>query len=125
MKRCHYLLIVVFALFAAHCGNAQKNNKYPDPPTVNKKTVFSLQLSDAEWKKRLTTEQYQILRQKSTKAPGTCKYDHFYEKVTYYSAASLQPVFSSETKFNSGTGWPSFYAPVNPDAVRLVKDESD
>ena len=53
------------------------------------------------------------------------RYDHFYEKGTYYSAASLQPVFSSDTKFNSGTGWPSFYAPINPDAVRLVVDNSD
>ncbi|MEP7081236.1 MAG: peptide-methionine (R)-S-oxide reductase MsrB, partial [Ginsengibacter sp.] len=43
----------------------------------------------------------------------------------YYSAASLEPVFSSETKFNSGTGWPSFYAPVNKNAVKLVKDETD
>ncbi|MGH2647306.1 MAG: peptide-methionine (R)-S-oxide reductase MsrB, partial [Ginsengibacter sp.] len=48
----------------------------------------------------------------------------FYQKGTYYSAASLQPVFSSDTKFDSGTGWPSFYAPINPDAVKLVKDES-
>jgi len=51
-------------------------------------------------------------------------YDHFYEKGTYYSAASLQPVFSSETKFNSGTGWPSFYQPFDPAHLHELRDMS-
>ena len=50
--------------------------------------------------------------------------DLTYKKGMYYSAATLQPLFSSETKFDSGTGWPSFYAPITPDAVRLVNDNS-
>ena len=83
-----------------------------------------MQLTDAEWKERLTPSQYHILREEGTERPGTGKYDHFYEKGTYYSAATLQPLFSSEAKFNSGTGWPSFYAPINPDAVSLIKDSS-
>lgn len=124
MKQVHYFLIAI-SLFTVNCGNAQKKNKYSDPPMVTSKTVYPMQLSDAEWKKRLTSEQYQILRQKATEIAGTGKYDHFYEKGIYYSAASLQPLFSSDAKFNSGTGWPSFYAPINPDAVRLVRDESD
>lgn len=81
--------------------------------------------TDAEWKTMLTPDQYYILRQAGTERPFTGKYDHFYQKGTYYSAASLQPVFSSDAKFDSGTGWPSFYAPINPDAVRLVPDYSD
>jgi peptide-methionine (R)-S-oxide reductase len=81
--------------------------------------------SDSAWKNRLTPDQYYILREQGTERAFTGKYDHFYQKGTYYSAASLQPVFSSETKFDSHTGWPSFYAPINPDAVRLVKDNSD
>lgn len=125
MKRYYYFLILGFALLTGSCGNAQKKNKYPDPPVATSKTVYPMKLSDEEWKKRLTPDQYQVLRQKATEYAGTGKYDHFYEKGTYYSAASLQPVFTSETKFNSGTGWPSFYAPINPDAVRLVKDNSD
>jgi peptide-methionine (R)-S-oxide reductase len=84
-----------------------------------------MKLTEAEWKARLTPEQYYILREQGTERAFTGKYDHFYEKGTYYSAASLQPLFSSETKFNSHTGWPSFYAPINPDAVRLVRDMSD
>lgn len=117
--------IVVAALFVASCGTAQKNNtKYRDPKTVRSNASYPMKLTEAQWKERLTPEQYHILREEGTEKPFTGKYDHFYEKGTYYSAASLQPLFSSEAKFNSGTGWPSFYAPISPDAVRLVKDES-
>ncbi len=84
-----------------------------------------MSFTDAQWKIRLTPAQYYILRQAGTESAGTGKYDHFYQKGTYYSAASLQPLFSSDTKFDSGTGWPSFFAPINPDAVRLVMDRSD
>ncbi len=125
MKIAHLVSIMILGLFAGSCINAQtKNNKYPDPPVVDKKTVFPMKLTDAEWKQRLTANQYYILREEGTERAGTGKYDHFYQKGTYYSAATLQPLFSSEAKFNSGTGWPSFYAPINPDAVRLVRDES-
>ena len=119
-----FLPAVFFGLLATSCSNAQSNKKYPDPLVVTGKPVFTMKLSDAEWKKRLTPEQYQILREEGTEVAGTGKYLHNYKKGTYYSAASLQPVFSSGAKFDSHTGWPSFYAPINSDAVRLVKDES-
>ena len=126
MRIASFFFIAVIALFNSSCSMAQsKKAKYPDPPMANTKTVYPIKFSDAEWKDRLTATQYYILRQKGTERAGTGKYDHFYEKGTYYSAASLQPLFSSETKFNSGTGWPSFYAPITSDAVRLIKDESD
>ncbi|MDN3656696.1 peptide-methionine (R)-S-oxide reductase MsrB [Ferruginibacter paludis] len=123
MKKIQSVLLAALLLFTAGYTEAQ-SKKYPDPPMATDKTVYPLKLSDAAWKARLTQEQYYILRQEGTEKPGTGKYDHFYKKGTYYSAASLQPVFSSETKFNSGTGWPSFFAPINPDAVRLVVDNS-
>ncbi len=85
---------------------------------------YPVKHSDAEWKAMLTPQQYHILREEGTERAFSGKYDHFYEAGTYYSAASLQPVFSSDTKFNSGTGWPSFYAPISNDAVKLVKDEA-
>ncbi len=127
MKRLPFLLLAAFTLFNSGCSMGQtksKNEKYADPPMANGKTVYPMQLTETQWKERLTPEQYYILREQGTERAFSGKYDHFYEKGTYYSAASLQPLFSSETKFNSGTGWPSFYAPINPDAVRLVKDES-
>jgi peptide-methionine (R)-S-oxide reductase len=123
--RKYSFFLLVLGLFSLHCSMAQtKSKKYPDPPFANAKTVFPMQLSDAEWKKRLTAEQFYILREEGTERAGTGKYDHFYEKGIYYSAASLQPLFSSDAKFDSGTGWPSFFAPIDPDAVRLVVDNS-
>jgi peptide-methionine (R)-S-oxide reductase len=123
MKSMFCILAIISLLSTSSCGNAQ-SSKYPDPPTADSKTKYPMQLTEAEWKKRLTPSQYYILREEGTEPAGSGKYDHFYKKGTYYSAASLQPLFSSETKFNSGTGWPSFYAPINPDAVRLIKDNS-
>jgi peptide-methionine (R)-S-oxide reductase len=104
---------------------AAQSKKYPDPPQASPKTTYPMTFTDGQWKARLTSSQYYILRQAGTERPFTGKYDHFDQKGTYYSAASLQPVFSSDTKFDSKTGWPSFFAPINPDAVRLVQDNSD
>jgi peptide-methionine (R)-S-oxide reductase len=114
------LAILVYALPAA-----AQSKTYPDPPVASAKAKYPMGYTDAEWKARLTPDQYYILREQGTERSFTGKYDHFYQKGTYYSAASLQPVFSSDAKFDSHTGWPSFYAPINPDAVRLVKDNSD
>ncbi len=128
MKRLIFLGITAFGLVISSCGIAQSDNadnkKYPDPAVAKSTTVFPMKFTDAEWKTRLTDAQYYILREQGTERPFTGKYDHFYEKGIYYSAASLQPLFSSETKFNSGTGWPSFYAPISTDAVILIKDNT-
>jgi len=125
MRIVSFSLIAIVAVLTTSCSSAQTSkNKYPDPPKADSKTVYPMKFTDAEWKARLTEMQYYILREEGTERAGTGKYDHFYEKGTYYSAASLQPLFTSDTKFNSGTGWPSFFAPITPDAVRLVKDES-
>jgi peptide-methionine (R)-S-oxide reductase len=124
MRNYSFLSLLALSFLSLHCSFAQPKSKTVDPPTANSKMIYPMQLTDAEWKARLTAEQYNILREEGTERAGTGKYDHFYEKGTYYSAATLQPLFSSETKFNSGTGWPSFYAPINPDAVRLIKDNS-
>jgi peptide-methionine (R)-S-oxide reductase len=123
MKKIIYLLVTA-TLFTGSCTAQGKKKDYPDPKIAGPKTAYPMQLSDAEWRERLTGDQYTILRKEGTERAGTGKYDHFYQKGTYYSAASLQPVFSSQTKFNSGTGWPSFFAPISPDAVYLVKDTS-
>jgi peptide-methionine (R)-S-oxide reductase len=120
------LFIAAILLAAALPAAAQsKNIKYPDPPVASPHTKYAMTLTDAQWKARLTPDQYNILREAGTERAFTGKYDHFYQKGTYYSAASLQPLFSSDTKFDSHTGWPSFFAPINPEAVRLVLDNSD
>lgn len=81
-------------------------------------------LSDEEWEERLSDSQYHILREKGTERAFAGKLNKNYAEGTYYSAATGQPLFSSETKFDSGTGWPSFYKPVDPDAVILKEDKS-
>ena len=131
MKYTSLLVLISMALLSSSCGmsqspnaNKNKNNKYPDPPMANSQTEYPIKLTVTQWKERLTPEQYHILREEGTERAGTGKYDHFYEKGVYYSAATLQPLFSSEAKFDSGTGWPSFYAPITPDAVRLLQDNS-
>ncbi len=118
-------LLSFFALtfLVMSCSNAQ-SMKEKGPQQNKKKQSYPLQFTKAEWKEKLTSQQYNILREQGTEPAGTGKYDHFYKKGTYYSAASLQPVFSSEAKFDSGTGWPSFYAPISSDAIVVVQDRS-
>ncbi|MEP6747260.1 MAG: peptide-methionine (R)-S-oxide reductase MsrB [Bacteroidota bacterium] len=118
------IIAIATGLLASSCGFSQ-SKKYPDPPQAKKGIVYPVQLKDAEWKAKLTADQFYILREQGTERAFTGKYDHFYKKGTYYSAATLQPVFSSDAKFDSGTGWPSFFAPITPDAVKLVLDNSD
>jgi peptide-methionine (R)-S-oxide reductase len=76
------------------------------------------------WKKKLTPEQYKVLREKGTEAPFTGKYYDNHETGMYTCAACGHELFLSETKFDSGTGWPSFDSPVNRENVELLEDNS-
>ncbi|HZQ14647.1 MAG TPA: peptide-methionine (R)-S-oxide reductase MsrB [Pseudolabrys sp.] len=80
-------------------------------------------LSDAEWKKRLTAEQYNILRKHGTERAGTSPLNHEKRKGTFECAGCELALFSSDTKFESGTGWPSFYKPLDK-AVETKTDRS-
>jgi len=86
--------------------------------------IISMNLSDEDWKKKLTKEQYRILRQKGTEMPFTGKLLHNDKSGNYTCAACGAVVFTSDTKFDSGTGWPSFNDPANTEAVKLVEDIS-
>ncbi len=80
--------------------------------------------SEEEWKKELTPEQYQVCRQKGTERAFTGQYWNNKEKGTYLCAACGNELFSSDTKFDSGTGWPSFWEPVKTDNVETETDSS-
>ncbi len=80
--------------------------------------------SDEEWRRELTPEQYAVLRQKGTERPFTGKYVHSKEDGTYRCAACGAELFDSGTKFDSGTGWPSFAEPANVANVELRPDHS-
>ncbi|MFW9771455.1 MAG: peptide-methionine (R)-S-oxide reductase MsrB [Candidatus Heimdallarchaeota archaeon] len=81
-------------------------------------------ISKEEWKNKLTKEQYYVLRQKGTEKPFTGKYWNNHDKGMYYCSGCGTPLFDSNTKFDSGSGWPSFYAPINKDAISEKKDLS-
>jgi peptide-methionine (R)-S-oxide reductase len=84
---------------------------------------FEFNLSDAEWRRRLSPAQYETLRHQATEAPGSSPLDHEHRRGIYHCAGCALPLYSSATKFDSGTGWPSFWKPL-PNAVRTTADKS-
>ena len=80
--------------------------------------------TEAEWKSELSPEQYKIVREKGTEAPFTSELNDEKSEGTFKCVACGQPVFSSESKFDSGTGWPSFDAPMGDEAVETEADNS-
>jgi peptide-methionine (R)-S-oxide reductase len=83
-----------------------------------------LNKTDQEWKQSLSPEQYQVLRKKGTERPFTGEYWDNHEKGTYKCAACGNDLFTSDTKFESGTGWPSFYKPVAKENVETEGDST-
>jgi peptide-methionine (R)-S-oxide reductase len=77
-------------------------------------TVERVEKTDAEWKKLLTKKQYEITTKKGTEVPGTCTFDEIHEPGIFRCVRCGTGLFRSSTKFNSGTGWPSYYEPVSP-----------
>ena len=85
---------------------------------------MDVKMTDEEWRRRLTREQYEVLRQKGTEPPFTGRYVHSKDKGVYRCAACGAEVFRSDTKFDSGTGWPSFTKPADRENVELHTDTS-
>ena len=79
--------------------------------------MSKIEKTDAEWRAELSPEEYRVLRQKGTEAPFSGEYDHTFEPGTYHCAGCGAVLFESDTKYDSGCGWPAFYAPANDDAV--------
>ncbi|MDB5477707.1 MAG: msrB [Alphaproteobacteria bacterium] len=84
-------------------------------------TKFEIEKTDAEWRKELSSEQFNVLRKHGTEAPFTSKLNDEHRKGVFACAGCHQNLFASETKFDSGTGWPSFYQPL-PNAVETTTD---
>ena len=83
-----------------------------------------LELTEEQWRERLTPEQYEVLRRQATERPFTGKYVQAKEDGTYRCAGCGAVLFNSDTKFDSGTGWPSFYEPAVAENVELREDRS-
>lgn len=115
-NRRHFLTASSFAAIAGAFGTAACAR--PGPAER-----FEVTLTNAEWKKRLTPAQYATLRQEATDAPGNSPFLNEHRAGIFSCAGCALPLYSSKTKFDSGTGWPSFYAAI-PNAVRNRKDST-
>jgi len=122
------LTLAVFAALARHpLAGALAGADYAKDAqgeSVKAKGIKKVIKTDAEWKQLLTPDQYYIMRQKGTEAPYSSPLNDNHEKGTFECAACSLPLFSSATKFDSGTGWPSFWAPIKRENVREEVDNS-
>ncbi len=112
-----WLVLVVFVLSA--CGGQSHAEEGYKPTRAD-----AVQRPEAEWRSLLSSEEYRILRQKGTEPAFTGKYWNSKDKGVYHCAACGLELFSSQAKFKSGTGWPSFTHPVGKDQVGELKDGS-
>lgn len=120
MRNTH-ITIFTIALLMSITSCAQKKvgeNKISFPEEEK------IELSDSEWKSRLTEEEFEVLRNKGTEYAFTGKYWNNKKEGLYTCAGCQLPLFDSSTKFRSGTGWPSFYQPINEINVAEEKDTS-
>ena len=86
--------------------------------------IEKIKKTDEEWRKQLTPQQYHVTREKGTERAFTGEYASTHDKGIYHCVCCEQELFTSDTKFESGTGWPSFYAPINAENVEEVTDLS-
>lgn len=107
------LLFALVVFSATACTQAQTSSK-----------KYAVVKTDAEWKKQLTKEQFEVTRRKGTETAYTGIYWDNHKPGQYNCICCGQPLFSSATKFDSGTGWPSFYQPINKKNVEEVEDRS-
>jgi peptide-methionine (R)-S-oxide reductase len=90
----------------------------------NEKADVRVEKPDGEWRRELTPQQYRVLREKGTEPPFTGKYWNEHADGVYRCAACSNPLFDASTKFESGTGWPSFYEPIEGEHVETEEDRS-
>ena len=115
-------LIVLFTLYGQTQALAEKNHK----PENRKEADMPEKIvkTDEEWRKLLTPEQYRITREKGTERPFTGKYNNLKGKGVFQCVCCSNVLFSSDTKFDSGTGWPSFWAPFSEKSIEMADDSS-
>ena len=121
MKNIIYFLIVIAFSLTACNGNSQNNSTTKKPgSTMSDKVVKT----EEEWKKILSPEQYEVLREKGTEMPYSGKYYLHKEKGVYVCSACSNELFRSDTKFDAGCGWPSFSDVLDSAKVVYTKDKS-
>jgi len=133
MKKETFLIVAIVLAAGLNCDKcgtppgqtqtARTENPQPSKPkgtTMTEKTVKN----DEQWKQILTPEQYRITRKKGTEKPFSGKYHDFYKEGTYRCVCCGNELFTSKTKFDAGSGWPSFWAPIAEDKMEQAADTS-
>ncbi len=126
MKFLKYTTLLSFMIIFTSC-NAQSADSQDSKSSENQSKVKvdpKWDLSEEEWKSKLTEMEYYVLREKGTERAFTGEYWDNKKEGTYYCRACDLPLFNSDTKYKSGTGWPSFWQPLNDENVAEEKDYS-
>ena len=125
-------LMIIIPLFLGSCKNPDQkintnimdtNNK-KDNPNYSRTDSNKIAIPEEDWKKILSPEVYAVARQKGTERPFTSKFETLKEIGTYYCAVCGNALFKSDTKFESGCGWPSFYEPISKGSIIYLPDHS-
>lgn len=136
MKCLPFNTTLIFAGMIFSCSNAQKSHQHDvneaslsqhkvqsqSQDTTMKK--YGVVKSEEEWRELLSSSEYRILRNKGTELPFLNEYHDNKKEGVYYCRACGQPLYSSKTKYDSGTGWPSFWKPIKPSVVEEKEDNS-
>ncbi len=128
------ILLVVTTGLLQQCSYSQNNNSTTNTakmdttkknnPVYSTSDTSKVNVSEEEWKKILPSDVFYIARQKGTERPWTSKFENFKEVGTYYCAACGNALFKSDTKFDSGCGWPSFYEPISKGSIIYTPDNT-
>lgn len=114
------LILSVFTLCFISCDAQEKTST----PKMETNMEGKVALSESEWKEKLSPEEYRILRESGTERPFSGKFYDHHESGMYTCAACGNPLFSSETKYESGSGWPSFYDAIDKTKIKEIRDTS-
>ncbi|MEJ0082852.1 MAG: peptide-methionine (R)-S-oxide reductase MsrB [Puia sp.] len=117
------ILMLAFLFQQCYSQSSKSKNATMDKTTVHPDSSF-VNKTDDEWKKLLPADVYYVARQKGTERPYTSKFEHSKEIGTYYCAVCGNALFRSDTKFESGCGWPSFYEPISKTSIIYLKDDT-
>ncbi len=121
-------IALLCALLAVACSPAAKSDGPEKSELVAKLNAIPMKdkvnFTNDEWRKILTPEQFHVMRESGTEAPFANAYCSMHEPGTYVCAACGNKLFKSEAKFESGTGWPSYFQPISPDSVKTNTDDS-
>ena len=125
------ILLLLSFLFACNTSQLADKKSYKETEVSSneksekgKKMLNKVNKSDEEWRKQLTQEQFEITRKKGTEPPFTGNYNNFKGKGIYQCVCCGNPLFNSENKYDSGSGWPSFWAPLTEENIDLEVDRS-